>query len=133
MHGEKKVMRCRCRGFNKRGTNVLNRQTWTITYSNSGWTIKWLRIGEVGRIGCSMCVCARVSQPLVVAKVFIFVGCHGCQLLGWMATLVGTVHVMVAIEGAITAFATNLVGRILMRRRGSTRERVPDSGNLRLL
>jgi len=35
--------------------------------------------------------------------------------------LVGVVHAMVVVEGTMAAFATNLAGRILARRRGSTR------------
>jgi hypothetical protein len=100
---------------------MLNRQTCTVTYSTSIWTIKGLRIGEDGRIGRDMCICAEVSQPLIIDKVFIGMGSHGCKLLGWMATLVGVVHAMVVVEGTMAAFATNLAGRILARRRGSTR------------
>jgi hypothetical protein len=103
-----------------------------MLYAQNEWGVcgKWLRIGEMGRISGNMCICSKISQPLVICKVFNGMSCHGSKLLGWMAALVGVVHAMIAIWGAMATLATNLARRVLAWRWGSTGEGVPGQWRL---
>jgi len=60
-----------------------------------------------------VCICTRVSKPFVISKFFISLSSHGSKLHGRMVALVGVVHAMIAVQGTMTAFATNFTMKVL--------------------
>jgi hypothetical protein len=66
-----------------------------------------------------MGICAAVGKPLLLFKLGISLGYHGCQLIRKVAPLVGVVHPMEAVKRLVAIFAINLArgtGRGVERR-----------------
>jgi hypothetical protein len=117
---------------NKRRTSLCNMHTCAISNANSVRAIEGLSIGEERRVGCHMRVCTKISKLVVIGKLSISLSSHGSKLHGRVVALVGVIHTMIAVQGAVTAFTTNLTRGVLSWRWGNTGRIGVDRGIMRL-